>query len=88
MSVVGIDGDKVVADFLKYPVLVGPSELQETVSRGKVYGLFFGTYRIAGAIILFINTFPGRMLTLFAPLLILFFYSQITEFYKKIKKTT
>ncbi len=86
MSVVSINGDKVVADFLKYPVLVGASELQETVSRGKVYGIFFGNYRIVGAIILFINTFPGRMLTLFVPLLMLFFYTQITEFYKKVKK--
>ncbi len=85
MSVVRSDDDKVVADYLKYPVLVGSGELQETVNRNRVYGLFFGNYRIAGAIILFINTFPGRVLTLFVPLIMLFFYNQIIDFYKKLK---
>ena len=88
MSVVKIENDKIVADYLKYPVLAKSGELQETVSRSKVYGLFYTNNRMIGAIILFINTFPGRVLTLFVPLILLFFYSQISDVYKRFKKTS
>ena len=86
MSVVKADGELITTDYLKYPPAVGKSELQETVRRGSVYALFFDNYRIIGAIILFINTFPGRVLTLFVPLLMLFFYPQIVQFSRMIKK--
>jgi len=85
MEVVNIDGEKVVTDMKQYPVLVEEGALQQLVNRKNIYGLFYDNYRVLGAVVLFINTFPGRIISLFLPVLMLFFYSQISGFIKRFK---
>jgi len=85
MEIIQIDGEKVITDMKTYPVLVEKGALQEIVNRKNVYGIFYDNYRILGAIILFINTFPGRVISLFLPVLLLFFYSQIADFVRRFK---
>ncbi|NLL46040.1 MAG: hypothetical protein GX250_04420, partial [Clostridiales bacterium] len=85
MEVVDIEGENVVTDMKKYPVLVEKGKLQQIINRKAIYGLFYDNYRVLGAIVLFINTFPGRVISLFLPVIMLFFYSQITAFIRRFK---
>lgn len=85
MKITQIDGDEVVTDILNYPVLIEEGELQELVNRNDIYAIFYDNYRVLGAVILFINTFAGRVITMFIPILLLFFYRQIFDFIKRIK---
>jgi len=88
MEVIRIDGDKVLADMKKYPPLYEKGSLQQIISRKSIYGIFHSNYRIIGAIVLFINSFPGRILTLILPVTVLFFYPQISDFLKRVKAAT
>lgn len=85
MEVIDMSGEKVLTDMKKYPVLVEKGALQQVISRKAIYGLFYDNYRVLGAIVLFINTFPGRIISLFLPVIMLFFYSQITAFIRRFK---
>jgi hypothetical protein len=86
MKIVEINGEEITTDLLKYPVPYTAGSLKETTLRGSIYGIFYAKYRILGAIILFINTFPGRLLTMFVPVILLFFYNQISDYFNRKKK--
>lgn len=85
MEIIRIDGDRVLTDMKKYPVLYEKDSLQQIIDRKAIYGIFYDNYRILGAIVLFINSFPGRILTLFLPIIVLFFYPQVTSFIKRFR---
>ena len=65
MEIIRIDGDRVLTDMKKYPVLYEKGSLQQIIDRKAIYGIFYDNYRILGAIVLS-KLLPGRILTLFA----------------------
>jgi len=85
MEITRIEGDKVLTDMKKYPPLYEVGSLQQIVNRKAIYGIFYKNFRILGAIVLFINSFPGRILTLFLPVIVLFFYPQVTGFIRRFR---
>ncbi len=87
MKVTEVRDDKLIVDYLKYPILYSPGSLKETVSRSKIYGIFFAGNRILGTVILLINTLPGRILTILLPAALLIFPRQLMDFMRRLRKS-
>ncbi len=86
MKVTEVRDGNLTVDYLKYPIVYTPGSLKESVSRGKVYGVFYASNHIWGTIILLINTLPGRVLTILLPAAFLIFPKQLLAFLRRPKK--
>jgi len=82
-EITNVDEDVYTMDIINYPDYIDKGSVQQEVSRDAIYGELSSTHRILGALILFANSFMGRMLLFLLPVLIIFFMDNITEFIEK-----
>lgn len=70
-----------------YPDLMQEDALKRDILRDDIYGVYAGRNRWLGALILFANSFFGRLLLLLIPAILLFFYKPIIAFFNTFSKT-
>ena len=72
-------------DIDNYPESDTGGSMRETIEFDQVYGVYCGRSRWLGALILFGNTPIGRISMLLIPVILIFYYRQITDIIKKSK---
>jgi hypothetical protein len=81
--IIEISGQEIKVDIDNYPPLSETGVMIKTVDRSAIYGIFDGSNRWLGALILFSNTIVGRLLFLLVPIVLLFFKPQVLRFIQK-----
>ena len=77
------DGDLYTVDIDSYPPMSKENTMLKTIDRAVIYGVFTGKNRWLGALILFANTIFGRISFLLVPVMLMFFYKQVKNFFAK-----
>jgi signal peptidase I len=85
--IVSVNGSVLTVDIDYYPDLARDDALKKEISEDLVYGKYSGRNRWLGAVILFANSFFGRMILLLIPAILLFFYKPITKFFGVFSKS-
>ena len=78
-----IEDEKITVDIDNYPPMSEPNSMKKVIEKDDIYGIHANNNRWLGALILFANTFLGRLLFFILPLILLFFYKSITGRVKK-----
>lgn len=86
--VITIEDNDYVVDIDYYPPMAQKGAMIKTVDRVNIYGVFTGASRWLGALILFANTIFGRLVFLFIPVLLLFYYKQIKTIFLNLSAVT
>ena len=73
----------ITVDIDYYPPMSQVGSMIKTIDRSSIYGIYTGHNRWLGALILFANTIFGRLTFLLVPVLLLFFYKPIKEFFTR-----
>ena len=79
------DGTLLV-DIDYYPPLSQEDALRMRIEKEQIYGQYSGRSRWLGAIVLFANSFFGRLLLLLIPAILIFFYKPIIRFFGLFSK--
>lgn len=85
--IVSVNGSVLTVDIDYYPDLTRENALKKEISDDLVYGTYSGGNRWLGAMILFANSFFGRMILLLIPAILVFFYKPITRFFGIFSKS-
>jgi len=85
--IVSVDGSILVVDIDNYPDLMQEDALKRELQQDDIYGVYAGRNRWLGALILFANSFFGRLLLLLIPAILIFFYKPIVSFFRTFSKT-
>ncbi|NLW88898.1 MAG: S26 family signal peptidase [Clostridiaceae bacterium] len=80
------DGTLLV-DIDYYPPMSQKDALRMRIETEQIYGQYSGRSRWLGAIVLFANSFFGRLLLLLIPAILIFFYKPIIRFFGLFSKT-
>lgn len=76
----------VLVDIDYYPPMSQEDALRMEIEAEQIYGVFSGRSRWLGAIVLFANSFFGRLLLLLIPAVLIFFYKPIIRFFGLFSK--
>lgn len=85
--VTSVSGSDVVVNIDNYPELMQDDAMKRDVIKDNIYGVYAGRNRWLGALILFANSFFGRLLLLLIPAILIFFYKPIVSFFRTFSKT-
>lgn len=83
--IVGTDGENYIVDIDYYPPTAQKGSMIKSVSRNQIFGIYIYKNRWLGALTIIANTLWGRIIFLVLPLMLLFFYQPIQNFFKKIQ---
>ncbi len=84
--VIEIKDDKYIVDIDYYPQAATRGSMIKELERTQIYGVYSHRNRWLGALILFANTIAGRIVFLFVPVIVLFFYKPLRRFFQKTSK--
>lgn len=79
-----INGKTCNIDIDYYPPMSEKGALNKNISTDSIYGLYSGSNRWLGALILFANTIFGRLLLMVFPAVMIFFYRPIVNYFRKL----
>ncbi|PWM44754.1 MAG: S26 family signal peptidase [Clostridiales bacterium] len=80
----GINNESITVDIDNYPAMSKEGSMIQNPHRESIYGVLSSTHPWLGALILFANTIFGRLIFLFVPTFLLFFYRPILRAVKKL----
>ncbi|MEG1790808.1 MAG: hypothetical protein RR245_00910 [Clostridia bacterium] len=77
--------DKIVVDIVAYPQNVPENAMKKYIERQQVDAIHVGNNRVLGAVIMFANSYIGRVIMLLLPIIFLFFNKKIIARFFKYK---
>jgi signal peptidase I len=85
--IITVNGSELIVNIDHYPELMKEDVMKREIIQDDIYGVYAGRNRWLGALILFANSFFGRLLLLLIPAILIFFYKPIVSFFRTFSKT-